>query len=126
MYHRNWSSCTSLVNVGIGYIRGTIFDFAIFGLLYKDTNWVSFIIVGLILSVATYYIIFILKFNIKTPGREDAPSLDNTLIKEKRYSEIADIVIEGLGGRSNIVNVDNCITRLRIDLVDTKLVDQKY
>ena len=68
---------------------------------------------------------FILKFNIKTPGREDAPSLDNTLIKEKRYSEIADIVIEGLGGRSNIVNVDNCITRLRIDLVDTKLVDQK-
>lgn len=34
----------SLVNVGIGYIRGTIFDFAIFGLLYKDTNWVSFII----------------------------------------------------------------------------------
>ena len=117
----------SLVNVGIGYIRGTIFDFAIFGLLYKDTNWVSFIIVGLILSVATYFIFkyFILKFNIKTPGREDAPSLDNTLIKEKRYSEIADIVIEGLGGRSNIVNVDNCITRLRIDLVDTKLVDQK-
>ena len=65
------------------------------------------------------------KGDLKTPGREDAPSLDNTLIKEKRYSEIADIVIEGLGGRSNIVNVDNCITRLRIDLVDTKLVDQK-
>ena len=54
----------SLVNVGIGYIRGTIFDFAIFGLLYKDTNWVSFIIVGLILSVTTYFIFkyFICKY----------------------------------------------------------------
>lgn len=47
------------------------------------------------------------------------------MIKEKIYGEIADIVIEGFGGKDNIVNVDNCITRLRIDLKDTKLVDQK-
>ena len=119
--------CLSLANVAIGYIRGTIFDFVIFGLLYKGTNWLYFIIIGLCLSVVTYFIFkwFILKFDIKTPGREEAILTTNELIKEKRYGEIAKIVIEGLGGKGNIKNVDNCITRLRIDLVDSKLVDQK-
>ncbi len=117
----------SLANVGIGYIRGTIFDFAIFGLLYEKTNWVSFIIIGLILAVVTYFVFkwAILKFDLKTPGREDSPSLDNSLIREKKYDEIAKIVVQALGGKPNIKNVDNCITRLRIDLEDVKLVDRK-
>lgn len=117
----------SLAHVGIGYIRGTIFDFAIFGLLYEKTNWVSFVIIGLILSVVTYFVFkwVILKFDLKTPGREDSPSLDNNLIKEKRYDEIAKIVIQALGGKANIKNVDNCITRLRIDLGEVNVVDRK-
>jgi len=117
----------SFANVAIGYIRGTIFDFAIFGLLYENTHWISFIIIGLILAVVTYFVFkwAIIKFDLKTPGREDSPSADNTLIKEKRYDEIAKIVIQGLGGKSNIKNVDNCITRLRIDLGDVKEVDRK-
>lgn len=117
----------SLANVGIGYIRGTIFDFAIFGLLYEKTNWVSFVIIGLILAVVTYFVFkwAILKFDLKTPGREDSPSLDNSLIREKKYDEIAKIVVRALGGKPNIKNVDNCITRLRIDLEDVNLVDRK-
>ncbi|MDZ5000813.1 PTS trehalose transporter subunit IIC, partial [Clostridium perfringens] len=117
----------SFAGVAIGYIRGTIFDFAIFGLLYENTHWISFIIIGLILAVVTYFVFkwAIIKFDLKTPGREDSPSADNTLIKEKRYDEIAKIVIQGLGGKSNIKNVDNCITRLRIDLGDVKEVDRK-
>ncbi|MDO5139536.1 MAG: PTS transporter subunit EIIC, partial [Oscillospiraceae bacterium] len=115
----------SFANVGIGYIRGTIFDFAIFGLLYEKTNWIYFLLIGTVLAVVTYFVFkwFILKFDVKTPGREDAPSADNTLIKEKKYDQIAEIVIEALGGKSNIKNVDNCITRLRIDLEDAKKVD---
>lgn len=115
----------SFAHVAIGYIRGTIFDFAIFGLLYEKTNWISFLIIGLILSVVTYFTFkwFILHFDVKTPGREDAPSLDNTLIREKQYDKIAEIVIEALGGKSNIKNVDNCITRLRIDVEDVKKID---
>lgn len=117
----------SFANVGIGYIRGTIFDFAIFGLLYEKTNWLSFVLIGLVLAVVTYFIFkfMILKLDLKTPGREDVPSVENTLIKEKRYDEIAKLVVKGLGGRSNIKNVDNCITRLRIDLGDVKEVDKK-
>lgn len=117
----------SFAHVAIGYIRGTIFDFAIFGLLYEKTNWIFFVLIGLAVSVVTYLVFkwFILKFDIKTPGREDAPSLDNTLIKEKKYDKIAEIVIEALGGKENIKNVENCITRLRIDVEDIKKIDKK-
>ncbi len=117
----------SFANVGIGYIRGTIFDFVIFGLLYKNTNWINFVIIGLLLSVVTYFVFkwAITRFDLKTPGREDSPSLNNNLIKEKKYGEIAKTVIQSLGGKSNIKNVDNCITRLRIDLADVRLVDHE-
>ena len=116
----------SLLGTAVGYIRGTIFDFAIFGLLYENTRWYNLLIVGIPLAIATYFLFvwYIEKFDVKTPGREDEPSLDNTLIREKRYDEIAVLVVEGLGGRANIKTVENCITRLRVDLVDAKLVDQ--
>ena len=46
------------------------------------------------------------------------------LLKEKNWPAIAAIVIEGLGGKENIVNVENCISRLRVDLKDPNKVDQ--
>lgn len=117
----------SLAGVAIGYIRGTIFDFAIFGILYEKTNWIFLVIIGLGLGTMTYFIFrwAIIKFNIKTPGREESQNLDNTLIKEKRYSEIADIVVTALGGKGNIENVENCITRLRIDIKDINKINKK-
>ncbi len=116
----------SLAGVAIGYIRGTIFDFAIFGLLYEKSNWIFLVIIGLVLAVITYFIFYwaIVKFDIKTPGREEEQSLDNTLIKEKRYGEIADIVVAALGGKDNITSVENCITRLRIDVTDVNVINK--
>jgi PTS system maltose and glucose-specific IIC component len=121
------SVALALLGTAVGYIRGTIFDFAIFGVLYESSNWINIVIVGLVVAVTMYFMFkwFILKFDVKTPGREESPSMDNTLIKEKRYAEIAKIVVEALGGKKNIVGVDNCITRLRIDLVEVKVVDRK-
>ena len=116
-----------LFGVAIGYIRGTIFDFAIFGLMYEKTNWIFFVLVGLVLAVVTYFVFtwYIVKFDVKTPGREDDQNLDNTLIKEKNYKRIAELVVSGLGGKANIAHVDNCITRLRIDLNDTQLINNE-
>lgn len=109
----------SFLSVSIGYIRGTIFDFAIFGLLYENTNWIQLILVGIINFVVFYFAFrfVIQKFDVKTPGREDE-NRDVTLLNEKRYNEIADIVVHALGGKNNIMNVDNCVSRLRIDLKD--------
>lgn len=114
----------SLLGVSIGYIRGTIFDFAIFGLLYDNTNWINLVLVG-IANFAIFYFVFrylIIKLDAKTPGREDV-NRDVTLLNEKRYGEIAELVVEGIGGTANIQHVDNCVSRLRIDLKDQKLVD---
>lgn len=117
-----------LLHICIGYIRGTIFDFGIFGLLYENTNWINLIILGAINFVVFYFVFkwFILKFKLETPGREsfEVEESASILLKEKNWPEIAAIVVEGLGGKENIVNVENCISRLRIDLREPEKVDQ--
>lgn len=117
----------SLADVSIGYIRGTIFDFTIFGLLYENSRWIFLVLIGLILAFVTYFIFYwaIVRFDIKTPGREELQNVDSTLLKEKRYDEIASKVVEALGGKENILNVDNCITRLRIDLKEVRDIDKE-
>jgi maltose/glucose PTS system EIICB component len=116
------------MSVKMGYIRGTIFDFGVFGMLYENTNWFNLVILGIINFVIFYFVIkfMIKKFNLVTPGREDF-DLDESaskLIKEKRYREVAEIVIEGLGGKDNILSVENCVSRLRVDVADTSLINQ--
>ena len=64
---------------------------------------------------------------MKTPGRgKDA---ENRLYTKKdRFLEEVDVekVIDALGGRDNLVNVDACITRLRVTVKDTDIVaDEK-
>ena len=84
--------------------------------------------VGIIVG-ALYYVIFrivILKFNLKTPGRED----DNVEAERKvtlsndNFTEIADIVLAGVGGKENVSSIDNCVTRLRLEVKDYTLVDE--
>ncbi len=41
------------------------------------------------------------------------------------FEEIAKQVIEGLGGKDNIKNMEPCITRIRVQLADAKKVDDK-
>ncbi len=120
------STMLYLLKTSVGYIRGTIFDFAIFGLMYENTRWYNIIIVGIPLFIITYFVFTwaIKKWNIATPGREEDEMGNNNLLKEKRYDEVARIVIKAIGGRGNIVHVENCVTRLRIDLKDMKTVDK--
>lgn len=117
----------AMLKTGVGYIRGTIFDFAIFGLMYENTRWYNLFIVGIPLALITYFSFkwAIEKWNIPTPGREEDEIEYNTLLKEKRYDEVARIVIDAIGGRANIVNVENCVTRLRVDLKDMHIVNKE-
>ncbi len=118
-----------LLGVSIGYIRGTIFDFGIFGLLYDNTNWINLVLLGIVNFIVFYFVFVyaIKKMNLETPGREnfEVSETASKLLKEKRYPEIAAIVVENLGGKSNIVKVENCISRLRVDLVDQNKVNQE-
>lgn len=74
--------------------------------------------IGLIYGVI-YYVVFrfaIVKFNFKTPGREDDDDIDENQVTlaNNDYTQVASIILEGLGGKGNIKSVDNCITRLEI------------
>lgn len=41
------------------------------------------------------------------------------------YTAVAKIVLEGVGGASNVTSIDNCITRLRLEIKDYTKVDEK-
>ena len=77
-----------------------------------------------------YYVVFrfmITKFDLKTPGREDDDTAAemNIEIGNSDYAAMAQIILEGLGGAGNITSIDNCITRLRLEVKDRLLVDEK-
>ena len=84
--------------------------------------------VGLAVGVI-YYVVFrvvIVKFNLKTPGREDDDA-DETQVKlaNNDFTQVAKIVLEGVGGPENVASIDNCITRLRLVIKDYTKVDEK-
>ena len=97
----------------------------LFGVLRGlQTKWILNVIIGLIYAVI-YFFVFkwaIVKFNIKTPGREDeSDAVDET----EEVTELGTAIMDALGGKDNIVEIDNCISRLRLVLKDSKNVDEK-
>ncbi|MGL4388782.1 MAG: maltose/glucose-specific PTS transporter subunit IIBC [Brevinema sp.] len=114
-----------ILGVAIGNTDGNLIDLLVFGVLQGlQTKWYLVIPVGIIWFMI-YYIVFkwaIIKFDIKTPGREENASTANTeTVVIKNY--IAEKILEGLGGKENIVTLDNCITRLRITVNDMTLIN---
>ncbi len=84
-----------------------------------------------IAAALVFYVVFrvmITTLNLKTPGREDDDDeMDETkvVLANNDFTAIAKIVLEGLGGKDNVTSVDNCITRLRLEIKDYTLVDEK-
>lgn len=77
--------------------------------------------------VALYYFIFrfaIRQFNLMTPGREEDVEVDeSTAAITGDKAEMAKALVLAFGGRSNIKNLDACITRLRITVDDMAKVN---
>ena len=74
-----------------------------------------------------YFFIFsfvIRRWDVKTPGRED--DTDNDIASTSLNSNDADIAskyIEAMGGKNNILAIDNCATRIRLEVKDNKLLN---
>lgn len=96
-------------------------------------TYLKLLIIGLIFT-GIYFIVFrylILKFDFKTPGREDDEKIkfhSKSDFKEKhakgnaQQGSLAEVILEGLGGKDNVVDVTNCATRLRVNVKDATLV----
>ncbi|MGN1345040.1 MAG: PTS transporter subunit EIIC [Traorella sp.] len=114
----------TLLGVCIGNAGGGLVDLMLFGVLRgPQTKWVLNVIIGLIYAVI-YFFVFrwaIEKFNIKTPGREDE---SDEVSYEEEITELGAAIMEALGGKQNIEEIDNCISRLRLVLKDTALVNE--
>lgn len=79
-------------------------------------------------SIALEYYVFkylILKFDLPTLGREqiEEQEISNENNSNTTYDKNFDILIEGLGGLENIQEIDNCYSRLRINIIDEEKVN---
>lgn len=95
-------------------------------------NPLMLIPIGLVFAVI-YYVLFrfvITKFDLKTPGREDDDDEDEVTggqqsLANNNFTQMAEVILEGLGGKENIITLDNCITRLRLEVHDMDKVNDK-
>ncbi|KAA1038429.1 N-acetylglucosamine-specific PTS transporter subunit IIBC [Macrococcus equipercicus] len=128
---------------GFGFSAGFI-DYLL-SLKNPNANHPLMLLVLGVIYFALYYIIFrfaIKVLDIKTPGREsdeeiaamalsegdevgpaDEVTADN--LSSNKYDALAQRVIQGVGGPSNIEHMTNCATRLRFELKNNRLVDEQ-
>lgn len=94
------------------------------------TNWYMLIVLGIVYFLLYYFIFktLILKFNLKTPGREDDDVIEsekNIVTKSSNWQAMATGILEAIGGKANLTEVDNCATRLRLSVKDSAQVNDK-
>ncbi|MED1202295.1 N-acetylglucosamine-specific PTS transporter subunit IIBC [Heyndrickxia acidicola] len=111
---------------GFGFSAGAIDYVLNFKIAEKP---LLLLLVGIVYAVI-YFVIFyflIKKLNLKTPGREDEEDLEEEGMESVRGNDKYDIMashfIQDIGGKGNITNIDNCATRLRLEVKDAGAVD---
>ena len=123
----------TVVTVLLGFRAGFSFSAGATDLLFSASlpaAQKTWLIIPLgIAAFIVFYVVFrfaILKFDLKTPGRED-DDMDETTVKlaNDNFTEVAKIILEGVGGKENVTSIDNCITRLRLEIKDYTAVDEK-
>ena len=137
------------VTVGMTFSGGAI-DLLLFGILQGNakTNWIWILFIGILYALAYFFIFYFLikKFDFKTPGREaheeetklytrkDVEARKNREQRDfdrnrephesvvQKEDTISALILEGLGGKENLSDLDCCATRLRVTVRDSSRV----
>ncbi|WP_346807771.1 N-acetylglucosamine-specific PTS transporter subunit IIBC [Enterobacter chuandaensis] len=118
---------------GFGFSAGLV-DMVLSSRNPLATHWWMLIPQGLVFFVI-YYVVFrftITKFNLMTPGRElavagseaDGQDVNVSGAQEQDVSGLARQYIAAVGGSDNLTGIDACITRLRLNVKDSSLVNE--
>ena len=121
------------VTVALGFRAGFCFSAGATDLLFSASlpaaakTW---LIIPLgIAAFVIFYLVFkfaITKWDLKTPGREDDQDGELKIeLANDDFTAMAQIILEGVGGKENVAGIDHCITRLRLEVKDRLLVDEK-
>lgn len=132
-----------IFNVGVGMtFSGGIIDMTLFGILQGNakTHWIWIVVVGIVYFFLYYFTfsIMINKMNLKTPGREEDDEETKLFTRSDFKAKtgvgpdgaapaggsdsVSALILEGLGGKKNLSDVDCCATRLRVTVVDASKV----
>ena len=124
----------TIVTVALGFRAGFSFSAGAIDLLFSASlpaaakTWLI-IPLGIAAFVVFYFVFLfaIKKFDIKTPGREDddVEAEKNVQLASDDFTAIAKQILAGCGGKENIASIDNCVTRLRLEVKDMTQVDDK-
>lgn len=118
----------------LGGTEASILGLAIFGFLRDDATWWINVGVGIAFAVIMYFVFkwYIVRFNVKTPGRggdydDQMSMLDGIIDLNTNDPKVmkAQVIIKGLGGIGNIETVDCCMSRRRVTVTDSSLVDEE-
>jgi PTS system N-acetylglucosamine-specific IIC component len=116
------------LRLGFNFSAGLV-DYVLSFKAPMAVNPLLLIPVGLVFGVI-YYAVFrfvITKFDLKTPGREDDDEEEELKLElaNDDFTAIAKQILIGLGGASNIKELDYCATRVRVEIGDYTQVDDK-
>lgn len=124
----------TVVVVLIGFRAGFCFSGGATDLLFSATlpaaaNTWMIIPLG-IAAFVVFYAVFrfaIVKWDLKTPGREDddEEAEKSVVLSNDNFTEVAAKILEGIGGKENVASIDNCVTRLRLEVKDPLAVNEK-
>ena len=125
---------STMITVALGFRAGFSFSAGATDLLFSASlpaaakTW---LIIPLgIAAFLVFYFVFLFairKWNLKTPGREDddIEAEKKVELASDDYTAIAKTILEGCGGKENITSIDNCVTRLRLEVKDITAVNDK-
>lgn len=124
----------TMITVALGFRAGFSFSAGATDLLFSSSlpaAQKTWLIIPLgIAAFFVFYFVFLFaikKWDLKTPGREDddIEAEKKVELASDDYTAIAKTILEGCGGKENIASIDNCITRLRLEVKDITLVNDK-
>ena len=123
------------IHLGFSFSAG-LMDLLLYGGAPAAKNIPLLLVMGVVFF-AVYYFLFrfvIVKWNMRTPGRQDDADFEAEQAANLTDGPAAggggvatakaEQLIAAFGGRANLVNVDACITRLRMEVADKSKVDQ--